>query len=94
VARLHIGFFIKTQDSFPVCERAGVEIHQKLNLLSEMLIARHRRRDPQVRAPWPELMGLQNLADGLEGNGGDNAIVLQLTSQLRAIPTSERERPN
>jgi len=31
-------------------------------------------------------MGLQNLPNGLEGNGGDNAIILQLASQLGAIP--------
>jgi hypothetical protein len=26
-ARLQIGFFIETQDPFPVCKRAGVEVH-------------------------------------------------------------------
>jgi len=89
VARLHIGFFIEAQDPFPVCEWASVEVYKKLDLSSKVLIARHRRRDPQVRAPRSEFMGLQNLANSLEGNGGDNAIVLQLTSQLRAIPLRE-----
>lgn len=88
-ARLQIGFFIETQDPLPVCERAGVEIYQKLDLSSKVLVTRHIWRDPQVRAPRSELMGLQNLPNGLEGNGGDNAIILQLASQLGAIPLRE-----
>jgi hypothetical protein len=86
---LQIRLLIDTQDSLPPGKRAGGEFDQGLDLLGKALITRHPGGEPQVRAPRFELVGLQDSADGLEGNAGHDAIGLELTGEFGAVPLGQ-----
>ncbi len=88
-ARLQIGLLVQAENPLPRGKRTCVEINELMDLLGEVLITRHLWGKPQVRAPGSELVGLQDPANCLTSAAGSDAIRLELTSQVGAVPLRE-----
>jgi len=83
---LQTGFLVYAQDPFPYSQGAGIQGDKLLELGGKRGIARDPWRQPQMMAPWFQLVMGQNPLNGLGRDRLHNPVVHQLAGQLCTIP--------
>ena len=83
---LQTGFLVHAQYHFPYPQGAGIQGHNLLDLGCERCIPWAPGRQPQMVAPWFQLVMGQNPLDGLGRDRLHHPVAHQLLGQFRAIP--------
>lgn len=87
---LYGSFFIHTEDDLVLPQAPGVEGYDVIHAGVELCVTRDFRGEPGMVAPGFELVMLQNTADRLRRDMGDDALTFQVPGEFEAIPVGKR----
>lgn len=91
---LQAGHLVHAQHHFIRPQLAGVEIADRVDFLSKVVVTRHLRRQPCVISPRLQTMTGQRCADRFAADRGHRSVCHQLAADLLTVPLRERSSGN